>query len=214
MYRVLVSIIRLESRDLLICSYKVFINFMLSLMMYFMWSVFTSFVSDKYFLHTMRKFGCRLTFPGKVAVSLLAVGVFIIFREKTFPQPTHLLVTGEVEHKGSTFLSVVLSPNPKCLGGFYTEEELKPHLQRPIQDLSAPGANGKPFVSTHMSLKELKEKQNGFKKNQFNQFASDRISLHRDLGNDTRHPEWVYHFFISIEGQKPFRWQQNNLLHV
>ncbi|KAE8293701.1 Polypeptide N-acetylgalactosaminyltransferase 6 [Larimichthys crocea] len=51
-----------------------------------------------------------------------------------------------------------------------------------------------------MSLKELKEKQNGFKKNQFNQFASDRISLHRDLGNDTRHPDCLAQKFRRCPG--------------
>ncbi|GLD50045.1 polypeptide N-acetylgalactosaminyltransferase 6-like isoform X1 [Lates japonicus] len=81
---------------------------------------------------------------------------------------------------------------PGCPPGFYTKEELEPHLQRPPQDPRAPGANGKPFVSHGMTLEEHYEKLHGFNKNQFNQFASDRISLHRDLGEDTRHPETVY----------------------
>lgn len=78
-----------------------------------------------------------------------------------------------------------------CPPGFYSKDELKPHLERPLQDPLAPGADGAPFVSGRLTPAELKEKQEGMAKNQFNQFASDRISLHRSLGNDTRHPEWV-----------------------
>lgn len=82
------------------------------------------------------------------------------------------------------------SPQPySCPPGFYTKKELKPHLERPPQDPSAMGANGQPFVSGKLSPAEVKEKQQGLNKNKFNQFASDRISLHRDLGDDTRHPE-------------------------
>ncbi|CAJ1084815.1 polypeptide N-acetylgalactosaminyltransferase 6-like isoform X1 [Xyrichtys novacula] len=80
-----------------------------------------------------------------------------------------------------------LSPN--CEHSFYTKEELKPHLQRPPQDPWAPGANGTPFISRLLTLEEQREKLLGYKRNQFNQFASDRISLHRDLGSDTRHPD-------------------------
>lgn len=77
----------------------------------------------------------------------------------------------------------------KCPPGFYSKQELGPHLQRPYQDHWKPGADGKPFVWSSMTTEEQKEESSGFKKNQFNQFASDRISLHRDLGEDTRHPE-------------------------
>lgn len=82
------------------------------------------------------------------------------------------------------------SSSPKCSPEFYSKEELKPpHLDRPPQDPRAPGADGKPFVSHRMTAEEHKEKVEGLKKNQFNQFASNRISLHRDLGKDTRPPE-------------------------
>uniref|UniRef100_A0A3P9NKW0 Polypeptide N-acetylgalactosaminyltransferase 6 n=1 Tax=Poecilia reticulata TaxID=8081 RepID=A0A3P9NKW0_POERE len=74
----------------------------------------------------------------------------------------------------------------KCPPGFYSKQELRPHLQRPYQDRWEPGADGKPFVWRSMTAEEQKEESSGFKKNQFNQFASDRISLHRDLGKDTR----------------------------
>ncbi|XP_068454402.1 polypeptide N-acetylgalactosaminyltransferase 6-like [Clinocottus analis] len=84
--------------------------------------------------------------------------------------------------------------------GFYTEEELKPHLQRPPQDPGAPGAGGKPFGKRRLSPEERKEKIDGFNKTQFNQFASDRISLHRDLGEDTRHPDCLKQRFQRCPG--------------
>ncbi|KAL7864442.1 hypothetical protein AOLI_G00158620 [Acnodon oligacanthus] len=37
----------------------------------------------------------------------------------------------------------------------------------------------------------MKERQEGLVRNGFNQIASDRISVHRSLGSDTRHPECV-----------------------
>ncbi|XP_053174008.1 polypeptide N-acetylgalactosaminyltransferase 6-like [Scomber japonicus] len=84
--------------------------------------------------------------------------------------------------------------------GFYSKQELKPHLQRPLQDPRAPGANGKAFVSSWMTSEEQKEKLRGFIKNQFNQFASDHISVHRDLGKDTRHPDCLEQKFCHCPG--------------
>lgn len=81
------------------------------------------------------------------------------------------------------------SVDPRCPPGFYSIDELQPHLERPLQDPEDPGAYGQPFVMGRMTPAEIKEKQDGLTKNCFNQFASDRISLHRSLGNDTRHPE-------------------------
>lgn len=78
-----------------------------------------------------------------------------------------------------------------CLQGYYTAAELKPVLDRPPQDSNAPGASGKAFKTTNLSMEEQKEKERGEKKHCFNAFASDRISLHRDLGPDTRPPEYV-----------------------
>ncbi|XP_027865897.1 polypeptide N-acetylgalactosaminyltransferase 6-like isoform X2 [Xiphophorus couchianus] len=51
-----------------------------------------------------------------------------------------------------------------------------------------------------MTAEEQKEESSGFKKNQFNQFASDRISLHRDLGKDTRHPDCLKQKFLRCPG--------------
>lgn len=127
----------------------------------------------------MHKFCRGLSLPVKVAISCYLIFLFIMyynFNYTTVPQPP---VAG------------VLLPLPSlsCPPDFYTEEELKPHLQRPPQDPRAPGANGKPFLSHRMTPEEHKEKLHGFNKTRFNQFASDRISLHRHLGKDTRHPE-------------------------
>nr|XP_031534276.1 polypeptide N-acetylgalactosaminyltransferase 3 isoform X2 [Vicugna pacos] len=78
-----------------------------------------------------------------------------------------------------------------CLQGYYTAAELKPVLDRPPQDSNAPGASGKAFRTTNLSVEEQKEKERGEAKHCFNAFASDRISLHRDLGPDTRPPECI-----------------------
>lgn len=76
-----------------------------------------------------------------------------------------------------------------CPSGYYTQNELKPHLERPPQDPNAPGADGKAFKKDTMSSEEEKEKSEGMERHCFNQFASDRISLSRSLGRDTRPPE-------------------------
>lgn len=78
-----------------------------------------------------------------------------------------------------------------CLPGYYTAAELRPTLERPPQDPSSPGASGKPFHTDNLSPSEQKEKERGEEKHCFNLFASDRISLSRDLGPDTRPPEYV-----------------------
>ncbi|XP_036277769.1 polypeptide N-acetylgalactosaminyltransferase 3 isoform X3 [Pipistrellus kuhlii] len=78
-----------------------------------------------------------------------------------------------------------------CLQGYYTAAELKPVLDRPPQDSNAPGASGRAFKIVSLSVEEQKEKDRGEAKHCFNAFASDRISLHRDLGPDTRPPECI-----------------------
>lgn len=78
-----------------------------------------------------------------------------------------------------------------CLPGHYTAAELRPALERPPQNPLAPGAAGKPFHTNSLSPEEQKEKDRGDEKHCFNVFASDRISLSRDLGADTRPPEYV-----------------------
>ncbi|KAI4873753.1 hypothetical protein NFI96_010606 [Prochilodus magdalenae] len=86
--------------------------------------------------------------------------------------------------------------DPSCLAGFYSTDELKPHLIRPLEDPEGPGANGRAFIPGKMSPGDLREKQEGLAMNCFNQFASDRISVHRSLGNDTRHPECAERKFL------------------
>uniref|UniRef100_A0A3Q0TDF8 Polypeptide N-acetylgalactosaminyltransferase n=1 Tax=Amphilophus citrinellus TaxID=61819 RepID=A0A3Q0TDF8_AMPCI len=79
----------------------------------------------------------------------------------------------------------------KCPSGFYTQAELRPHLERPPQDSQSPGADGRAFQKDNMTPEEEKEKEEGMTRHCFNQFASDRISLSRSLGDDTRPPECV-----------------------
>ncbi len=169
--------------------------------MSFVWFLF-GFVSGRSFpVHTMPRFTPKLKLPVKVAVSCCLIVIFIIYHNISYtalPQPSHIPVTDVVRHRGSSPQPVVLSKSPNCPAGFYTKEELKPYLQRPLQDPGAPGADGKAFVPHRMSPEEQKESLDGFEKNKFNQFASDRISLHRDLGNDTRHQEWVHTLFIIL----------------
>lgn len=85
-----------------------------------------------------------------------------------------------------------------CLPGYYTAAELRPALERPSQNPSDPGASGKPFHTDNLSPDEQKEKERGEEKHCFNLYASDRISLSRDLGPDTRPPEYVAHFHCDI----------------
>ncbi|XP_067302852.1 polypeptide N-acetylgalactosaminyltransferase 6-like [Pseudorasbora parva] len=85
----------------------------------------------------------------------------------------------------------VLSGEASCPSGSYTTEELRPHIARPLEDPGGPGADGNAFITGFMSPVDLKEKQEGLSRNGFNQFASDRISLHRSLGVDTRPLECI-----------------------
>ncbi|MCI4378547.1 hypothetical protein PGIGA_G00217120 [Pangasianodon gigas] len=82
-----------------------------------------------------------------------------------------------------------------CLPGYYTAAELRPVLERPPQNPSAPGASGKPFHTENLGPAEQKEKEKGEEKHCFNLYASDRISLSRDLGPDTRPPECIEQTF-------------------
>lgn len=85
--------------------------------------------------------------------------------------------------------------SPACLAGYYTAAELRPALERPPQNPSQPGASGKPFHTDNLSPEEQKEKERGDVKHCFNLYASDRISLSRDLGPDTRPPECIEQTF-------------------
>ncbi|XP_054985611.1 polypeptide N-acetylgalactosaminyltransferase 6 [Sorex araneus] len=87
--------------------------------------------------------------------------------------------------------ALLVSANHSCVPGFYSPEDLKPLLARPPQDPDSPGADGKAFHKARWTPQETEEKDKGYKKHCFNAFASDRISLHRALGPDTRPPECV-----------------------
>ncbi|XP_078715155.1 polypeptide N-acetylgalactosaminyltransferase 3-like [Lampetra fluviatilis] len=87
------------------------------------------------------------------------------------------------------------SSQPCSRSDHYGPDELKPHLGRPSQDPLAPGARGAAVRLGALSPDELDEKERGFAKHCFNVFVSDRISLHRDLGPDTRPPECVQQRF-------------------
>ncbi|XP_072223360.1 polypeptide N-acetylgalactosaminyltransferase 6-like [Leuresthes tenuis] len=154
----------------------------------------------------MRFYCCRLTLPVKLAVPCFLSVLFVVcyYINNTATTLSSLVPAGSVvrlegsipEHAGT----LPDLSGPSCPPGFYSEEELKPCLKRPLQDPRAPGANGKAFVSHLMTSEEHKEESRGFNKNQFNQFASDRISLHRDLGKDTRHPDCLEQKFWRCPG--------------
>ncbi|NXY54822.1 GALT6 acetylgalactosaminyltransferase, partial [Callaeas wilsoni] len=78
-----------------------------------------------------------------------------------------------------------------CLPGVYTAAELRPLMERPPQDPASPGADGKAFKKDRWTPEETKEKERGYEKHCFNAFASDRISLQRALGPDSRPPECI-----------------------
>ncbi|CAH2224578.1 polypeptide N-acetylgalactosaminyltransferase 6 [Pelobates cultripes] len=78
-----------------------------------------------------------------------------------------------------------------CLPGYYTPAELKPFMERPPQDPNSPGADGKAFKKDQWTQEETKQKEKGYEKHCFNAFASEKVSLHRALGPDTRPPECI-----------------------
>ncbi|XP_061470925.1 polypeptide N-acetylgalactosaminyltransferase 6 isoform X2 [Rhineura floridana] len=85
----------------------------------------------------------------------------------------------------------LVQDSKSCLPGYYTPAELKPFMERPPQDPNSPGADGKAFKKDHWTQEETKEKEHGYEKHCFNAYASDRISLQRALGPDTRPPECI-----------------------
>ncbi|XP_013990505.2 polypeptide N-acetylgalactosaminyltransferase 6 [Salmo salar] len=162
----------------------------------------------------MRAFSRRHTLPFKLAIlagSLFLVLLLVMQYDvggRTSPEPwlrelsnkqsqVMGVVRGAVSNMGFQIGAPLHLPSergtnsfdPRCPPGFYSIDELQPHLERPLQDPEGPGAYGRPFVMGRMTPAEIREKQDGLTKNCFNQFASDRISLHRSLGNDTRHPD-------------------------
>ncbi|XP_013873433.1 polypeptide N-acetylgalactosaminyltransferase 6 [Austrofundulus limnaeus] len=129
----------------------------------------------------------RLSRSVKVAVSSLLCLCFITH--------CYLNYTATKQTSHTSILGPALQ-DPSCPAGFYSKEELEPRLRRPPQDPRAPGAHGKPFEFHLETPEDRQVLLQGFNKNQFNQFASDHISLHRDLGEDTRPPECLEQRFL------------------
>ncbi|XP_077423171.1 polypeptide N-acetylgalactosaminyltransferase 6 [Vanacampus margaritifer] len=107
-----------------------------------------------------------------------------------------ILVREAAKNLGFQMPNPDLYENIPCPLGVYSRAELTPHLERPPQDPKAPGANGDGFKRNNLSPEETKEKEDGMTKHCFNQFASDRISLGRSLGDDTRPPECLAQKFF------------------
>uniref|UniRef100_A0A8C5CUH1 Polypeptide N-acetylgalactosaminyltransferase n=1 Tax=Gadus morhua TaxID=8049 RepID=A0A8C5CUH1_GADMO len=82
-----------------------------------------------------------------------------------------------------------------CPPGRYGAAELRPALERPPQDPRAPGASGGAFLTDSLTPAQQQEKQRGEEKHCFNLYASDRISLSRGLGPDTRPTECLEQTF-------------------
>ncbi|XP_038671203.1 polypeptide N-acetylgalactosaminyltransferase 3-like isoform X3 [Scyliorhinus canicula] len=79
----------------------------------------------------------------------------------------------------------------RCPPGYYSAIELGPAVSRRHEDRGVLGASGNAVVLDGLGFKEATERAIGFQKHGFNAFTSDRISIHRGLGPDTRAPECV-----------------------
>nr|XP_033771650.1 polypeptide N-acetylgalactosaminyltransferase 6-like [Geotrypetes seraphini] len=90
-----------------------------------------------------------------------------------------------------------------CPPGHYSADDLQPHFQRPPQDPWFPGAGGRPYRVSDLTAEEEIERNMGYAKYNLNAFVSDRISLLRDLGPDTRPPECLAKKFMRCPGLSP-----------
>nr|XP_057937892.1 polypeptide N-acetylgalactosaminyltransferase 3 [Doryrhamphus excisus] len=172
-------------------------------------------------MSSLRRLLRRRLRPLKVAVAAAVFVTFMVFMQwevgRQGPQEDPWLK--EIKEKRDSMLGMVMGAvqnfreampkmqikapvrqrdganNTSCLPGHYTPAELKTALERPPQNPLAPGAGGKAFNTDSLSPEEQKEKQSGQDKHCFNLYASDRISLSRDLGADTRPPECIEQTF-------------------
>ncbi|XP_062904164.1 polypeptide N-acetylgalactosaminyltransferase 6-like [Mobula hypostoma] len=134
------------------------------------------------------------------------LGKFLSFRRLALILPCcalglflaqHLLITGDLESLvGERTLlkspfTMLINSDRLCTPGYYSAVELEPAALRPREKPGAPGASGNALVLDNLSLEEATQRSLGFQKHGFDAFASDRISLHRDLGLDTRPPECI-----------------------
>nr|XP_033791302.1 polypeptide N-acetylgalactosaminyltransferase 6-like [Geotrypetes seraphini] len=90
-----------------------------------------------------------------------------------------------------------------CLPGYYSAAELQPRFQRPPQDTCFHGAGGRAYPLSDLTAEEEVLRSIGYAKYNLNAFVSDRISLHRDLGPDTRPPECLVKKFKRCPALSP-----------
>ncbi|MED6295466.1 hypothetical protein CHARACLAT_032170 [Characodon lateralis] len=107
----------------------------------------------------------------KIAVSSFLFLFFIIhfyFNYRLTPQSPRFPVESVVKLRGSIpeQSGMFTHPSvPKCSLGFYSQQDFRPHLQRPFEDQWRPGADGKPFTWSRMNAEEKQEESNDYKNN-------------------------------------------------
>nr|XP_033771640.1 polypeptide N-acetylgalactosaminyltransferase 6-like [Geotrypetes seraphini] len=90
-----------------------------------------------------------------------------------------------------------------CLPGYYSAAELQPRFKRPYSAPWAPGAGGLAYQLSDLTDEETMELNMGYETYNLNVFVSDRISLHRDLGPDSRPPECLAKKFKRCPALSP-----------
>nr|XP_033771638.1 polypeptide N-acetylgalactosaminyltransferase 6-like isoform X2 [Geotrypetes seraphini] len=126
-------------------------------------------------------------------------------RESAF-NPRHTTVHVTSEHSDISTLQEPPQENEGpmgCLPGYYSAAELQPRFQRPRQDASSPGAGGSGYRVSDLTAEDEMELKMGYVKYNLNAFVSDRISLHRDLGPDTRPPKCLAKKFMRCPALSP-----------
>ncbi|KAM4641988.1 polypeptide N-acetylgalactosaminyltransferase 6-like [Discoglossus pictus] len=108
--------------------------------------------------------------------------IFVQFFDNATP-PLRIHPPVQVPHQG-------ISRRDKC-EGFYSSRELAPMYPRATTWSQHAGDKGSGFLPQGLTEEDKMEEETGFKSHKFNVFVSDRISLHRDLGPDTRHKQCI-----------------------
>nr|XP_033771633.1 polypeptide N-acetylgalactosaminyltransferase 6-like [Geotrypetes seraphini] len=123
--------------------------------------------------------------------------------------PTHATVHVTRVSSANSTLQCQSSPPQEiettlgCPPGHYSVDELQPHFRRPLQDAWFPGAGGRPYRVSDLTSEEEIKRNMGYVKYNLNAFVSDRISLLRDLGPDTRPPECLEKKFKRCPALSP-----------
>nr|XP_033793173.1 polypeptide N-acetylgalactosaminyltransferase 6 isoform X2 [Geotrypetes seraphini] len=134
----------------------------------------------------------RYSSPVKLVAVGVVFGIFVFFLHSDTVERSHEelflenIIDTEYKLENEEYEQV-----ESCLLGYYTQAELKPFMEQPPQDPKHPGGNGTAFIQEQWSMEESEEKNRGFEKYCFNVFASDRISLQRSLGTDSRAEECI-----------------------